>query len=301
MLSSLTPSTTKQYNGALRNWWIFCQEKSIDPYKLSNANVLSYLSKKFEDGAKQGTLNTHRSAIALLLGSEVGQDDLIKRLFGGVEKLRPNNPKYDEVWDPKLVLEFFNKKDDNNLLTLQELSYKTITLLCLATGHRIQTLSLIKLSNIQDRGNSLQIKITDRIKNSGKNRKQPLLILPFFEENCKICPTLAIKSYIDRTQNIRNSVNNLFISFRKPYKVVSKSTLSRWVKITLGKSGIDITKFSAHSTRHASTSTAYKKGVNIDAIRDRVGWTRESNIFANFYNLPIIENVENFARAVLND
>lgn len=92
----------------------------------------------------------------------------------------------------------------------------------------------------------------------------------------------------------------MFISFKKPFKKVSANTISRWIKKTLELSGIDITVFSAHSTRHATTSAAYKKGVNIDVIRRTAGWTGESTTFARFYNRPIINN-NIFAETVLGN
>lgn len=59
----------------------------------------------------------------------------------------------------------------------------------------------------------------------------------------------------------------------------------------MGESGIDVTVFSAHSTPHAATSAAYKKGVSID--------DSESSTFGRYYNRPVVNNVQ-FAKAVLS-
>ncbi|KAJ8980421.1 hypothetical protein NQ317_018813 [Molorchus minor] len=58
----------------------------------------------------------------------------------------------------------------------------------------------------------------------------------------------------------------------------------------LNRSGLDTSRFTAHSTRHASTSAAARKGVSYDTIRLAAGWTRRSSTFANFYDRPIIED-----------
>lgn len=81
---------------------------------------------------------------------------------------------------------------------------------------------------------------------------------------------------------------------------MSKQILSHWVKLMLKNSGLDIEKFSSHSTRHASTSTASNLGVKIDVIRNAAGWTKESQTFAKFYKLPIISDANSFAQAVLS-
>jgi len=56
----------------------------------------------------------------------------------------------------------------------------------------------------------------------------------------------------------------------------------------LHAAGININLFSAHSTRHASTSLAICRGINVDEIEHAAGWSRSSDVFARFYNRPII-------------
>jgi len=57
--------------------------------------------------------------------------------------------------------------------------------------------------------------------------------------------------------------------------------------------------FSAHSTRHASTSAAARKEVPVDLIKRAAGWSGEFRVFAEFYNRQVID--ENaFVKAVLS-
>ena len=56
------------------------------------------------------------------------------------------------------------------------------TLLALVTGHRPQTLSLIDISNIKREENLIAIHILSRTKTSGVDKKQPMLVLPFYSE-----------------------------------------------------------------------------------------------------------------------
>lgn len=62
--------------------------------------------------------------------------------------------------------------------------------------------------------------------------------------------------------------------------------ISTLPKNTMKLSGIDINTSTAHSNRHASTSIAYKRGVDIDTIRRTAGWSKDSLTFAKFYNKP---------------
>ena len=77
----------------------------------------------------------------------------------------------------------------------------------------MQTFSLIQIDNVQILPEKIMIKIPDIIKTSGPNKLQPLLVLPFFPENCKVCAANTLVSYIDRTKKLRGSEKTLFISF----------------------------------------------------------------------------------------
>jgi len=178
---------------------------------------------------------------------------------------------------------------DNVDLSLEVLSKKLIILLALVTGQRMQTLSLIDIKNIVVREELIEIKIPERIKTSKLGKKQPVLILPFYRENLNICPANTLQYYLERTKDLRMNTSLLFISYRKPHKRATQ-TLSRWVKDILQESGIDTDIFSAHSTRHASTSAAKLKGVNIDAIRKSAGWTEKSTTFTKFYDKLWVES-----------
>ena len=109
------------------------------------------------------------------------------------------------------------------------------------------------------------------------------------------------KYYIKKTQNLRNDTKNLFIYFKKPFEKVATQTLSRWVKEVLYECGIDADIFSAHSTRHASTSVAKRKGININQIRKSAGWSENSATFARFYDRPILPDVRSFGQAILDN
>ena len=67
------------------------------------------------------------------------------------------------------------------------------------------------------------------------------------------------KQYIDVTKSVKGSITCLFITASKPYRPASKDTLARWIKSVLHDSGIDMTIFTPHSTKLASTSKAATK------------------------------------------
>ena len=166
------------------------------------------------------------------------------------------------------------------------------------TGHRLQTLSLIKIEIIREKKDEMEISIPDKIKTSKLHKEQPSLILPFFFKE-KLCVASTLKIYLTKTNNNRDNIKELFISCKRPFKSICAQTLSHWIKDILTRCKIYTSVFSGYSARHASTSAAYIKGLNIVQINERAGWTKESQTLARFYNRPLVEKDDAFARVVL--
>lgn len=299
-MASITTSTLRQYNVGLKLWWFFCDARKRSCFAASIPEVIEFLQEEFDRGASYGTLNSHRSAISLILGPEMAQDTRISRFFKGIFQLRPSRPKYMNTWDPAVVLTYLRTLDNNNI-SLQLLSYKLAVLLALASGQRVQTLSLIELKNIQCLDHGVNIFIEQRIKSSGPNKLQPVICLPIFTADRDICVASTLLLYIQKTKPLRATGvgNELLITFKKPHHNASSQSISRWIRKVMQNAGIDTSQFGSHSTRHASTSSVDKKGVSMDIIRSAAGWSNNSKTFAIFYKRPI-HNAYSFAEAVLS-
>lgn len=299
MLSSLSDSTYKQYDGCIKSWLNYCNKYGYDYSAVSVPIVIHFLTTMFDKGAKYGTINTYKSALSLILGNII-EDDRIKRFLKGVYRLRPTIPKYNLTWDPNIILNYLAQQWPNADLNLETLSKKTVSLLALVTAHRVQTFALIKTENIIiNSPYDITITIPDLIKTSKPNSFQPVLKLPYFTARPQICPAMCLEDYINKTNSLRHN-DYLFISYKRPHNKVSSQTLGHWIKNILLKSGIDTSIFSAHSTRHASTSSANRLGVSIDVIRKTAGWTESSSVFARFYNRDIISDPNQFANSILS-
>uniref|UniRef100_A0A1Y1K5T2 Tyr recombinase domain-containing protein n=1 Tax=Photinus pyralis TaxID=7054 RepID=A0A1Y1K5T2_PHOPY len=301
MIKSLSESTLNQYNSTYKLWWKFCNTKHISPLLGRTEDAIEFLQLLLEQGKyKYSTINAHRSALSLILQDKVGEDFRMKRFMRGVAKLRPSAPKYDFTWEPATVLKHLENIATSEDATLKDLSMKLITLLALSTGHRLQSLSLIRIENINITPDQVQILIPDTIKTSGPGKPQPHLQIPFFRTNPNLCVASTLIWYLKRTKGWRESNKGpLFLTFKKPHKKASKQSLSRWVKGTLHAAGIDVTQFKPHSTRHASTSLAKRLGLNIDTIHKSAGWSEKSRTFAKFYDRPV-QPTQNFTNTIIS-
>lgn len=300
MLASLSDNTVKQYGVTLKLWWQFCMLNNVDVFNNNISLVMSFLTEQFEKGCSYGSLNSHRSALSAFLGDTIGSDARIKRLMKGAHRTKPNGPKYTFTWNPQIVLNYVSNWHPNLNLTIEKITKKLVILLALCTAHRVQTLSLIKLENITITDDGVKIFIADMIKTSAPGRDQPILFLPYFQENLKICPASVLKDYIFFTKKLRTeNAGNLLLTIKKPHRVATPQSISRWIKTVLSESGVDTRTFSAHSTRHAATSAAHSAGLSLDVIRKTAGWTTTSTVFARYYNRPVNTNSD-FARFVCN-
>ena len=215
-----------------------------------------------------------------------------------VFRSRPQFPRYKSVWNPEPVLTWLGNINHLSSISLELLTLKLVGLLALSTAQRVQTLSFMELKNIQVEESGITISISKITKTSAPGRAQPCLILPFFEELPHMCVASTLLEYIKRTKDLRLASEQVLISFKKPYKPVTSQTISRWIKLVLNRSGVDVSVFTAHSTRHVSTSKAASKGLDIETIRKTAGWSASSSTFQRFYNRPILNN-ESFCKAVL--
>ncbi|KAI8441960.1 hypothetical protein MSG28_005631 [Choristoneura fumiferana] len=298
MMASLSKNTLQQYNVTLKAWWHYCLENNLDFFNSSISRVISFLSEQFNRGASYGTLNSHRSAISLFLGNNIGSNAYVKRLLKGAYKLRPSLPKYSHTWDPQRLLDYIADWYPNTSLTVEKITKKLVILLALCTAHRVQTLSLIKINKVSIGPTGVKIIITDIIKTSAAGRSQPILFLPYFREKPNICPATVLRDYIALTRDIRpENALNLLLTVKRPFKCATAQTIGRWIKQVMAESGVDVAAFGAHSTRHAATSAAAAAGVSVDTIRKTASWTNNSQAFAKFYHRQIIDE-GSFARAV---
>ncbi|CAG5075960.1 Protein of unknown function [Cotesia congregata] len=241
-----------------------------DPDNVKRLEQVWDAAKLFGDGVDHSTINSARAALSLISSEDVSNNPLISRFVKGASKIRPGGrgPKYESTWDVDPVLAKLE-----SWAPVEELSPKKLT-------------------------EKLVVLIPERIKTSRPGAPQPVLRLPFFQNKPELCIARTLNQYVTVTKDLRGSNDSLFISLNKPYGAVKSETIARWIRSALESLGVD-KRFTAHSTRHASTSRAHEKGVSIDEIKKVAGWSKNSKVFADFYHQPINIRDKNFAEAVL--
>ena len=181
-------------------------------------------------------------------------------------------------------------------LLLEQLTKKLTTLLCILSGQRSQSLSKLYIQHMHKEDSVITFFIPKLLKTTTPTFHQQPLEFVYFPQDVNTCVYTCLVDYMERTRLIRENLPTnedeklpLILSYRPPHNPVKSATLARYVKDMLGEAGIDITVFTTHSTRSASTSKANNLGLSLKDISKAAGWRGEST-FQNHYKFRVTKN-----------
>lgn len=290
-MSSWSLGTRKQYSTYIKKWLDHCKATHINSTSPKITEVADFLSHLFKtSNVEYSAMNTARSALSAIIepinGQTVGNHPLIKRVMKGIFKTKPALPKYTVTYDASQVIKYLSSRPVNCDLSIQELTWKLATLMALLSAQRAQTLHILDLNFMHKDKDKYIFYINELTKTSRPSFHPEPLEFRSFPQDENICVVQTLNTYLDRTKLTRGECTKLFISVKAPHKAVLTCTISKWIKSTLAAAGIDITVFTAHSTRSASSSLAKAKGLPVSAITKAAGWSN-SKTFAKHYNKEI--------------
>ena len=196
------------------------------------------------------------------------------------------------------MLNYFRSQPSASDLTLKDLSLKVTFLLGLLSGQRCQTIHLLRIDHVENSETKYIFPIYSKVKQTRPGKHIKPLEFIMYPKDEKLCVVTHLEEYINRTSQIRNSCRQqLLVSYIRPHRPVKKSTVSRWCNSTLYRIGIDINKFSGHSTRVAASSFLADQNFSVKDIMMSAGCSKEQ-IFECFYHKPT-ENSFNYGQAIL--
>ena len=168
----------------------------------------------------------------------------------------------------------------NEPLSLKDLTKKLAGLLALSLANRPSDLVRLFLEGRRYTPDGVHISPVGLPKQSNPQQTSGRLpvFIPMFQEDQLLCPVACLQVYEKRTAQFRKPGTGmqLFLSILALHNPVSSSTIARWIKLTLQASGVDVSTFSAHSTRGAATTAAALAGISMQEIMNQAGWARES-------------------------
>ena len=105
------------------------------------------------------------------------------------------------------------------------------------------------------------------LKHSTSGTHQAPTELHSFMENKSYCVVITLKEYLRRSKHLRNSnSSNLILTLLALHTPANSDNISRWLKWTLARAGVDNNVYRVHSTSAASTSAANDSGASINLV-----------------------------------
>ena len=287
LLASWRQKKTKSYDSLFGKWLGWCNERGSDPISGNIYEVVNFLADLFKQGYQYRSLNSYRSAISSVHekvdGYEVGKHPLVTRLIKGAFHERPPQPRYSGTWDVSRVTSYLVSRGANQNLSINDLTCKTVMLMALTRPSRSADLVNLNLDYRKFSPEGVTFMPTKLAKQSVQSKPLTDFFFPAFPGNSLLCPVVTLRAYEDRTEKNRDdNESQLFIATIKPFKPVTSSTIARWIKSVLTKSGIDTNTFKAHSVRSAAVSSAASAGMTTNDILSAAEPSSES-VFQKFY------------------
>ena len=274
----------------------YCCKKQIDYIQNSVKPILDFLTELCELGLSYSSLNTARGALSALGISvdkyPIGQHPLIILFMKGVLNIRPSRPSYQSTWDVNHVLLYLRKLSPVKYLSLKDFTLKLTFLIALTNAVRSQSTHLMSV-------NSVHV-IDELVKQGRPGYMEPTINIKAYPPDRRICAYTVYKGYMFRTKTLRKNHSKVLISYVKPYLLVTRDTISMWIKTVLARAKINTYIYKAHSVRSASVSKAKENLMPVSKILSKAGWSN-SKTSARFYDKKIEKDEDSFTYHVLKN
>ena len=249
---------------------------------------------------KPGTIDGYRSAIADKLGNStinVSKDENLTRLLDSFHRDRPKGRRGIPSWNLSLVLHQLTKAPFEPLkeASLKHLTFKTVFLLALGSGKRRSKIHAWLHKNIRHQSDWSKVSLypspsflsKNQLAKEGPDSVAPVVIpalAPSLDRSLKgdrsLCPVRALRYYLDRTADLRQNKELVFVSFKKGFdRDISPATISSWIKQTVVRCYHQV---KAHDVRAFAASKAFQSGISLDQILSACHW-KSHNTFTQFY------------------
>ena len=273
--------------------------------------IADFLLHLFQDRKlKPGTIDGYRSAIAVKLGNSTInaiKDENLTRLLDSFHRDRPNGRRSIPSWNLSLVLHQLTKASFEPLkeASLKHLTFKTVFLLALGSGKRRSEIHAWLHKNIRHQSDWSKVSLypstsflsKNQLAKEGPDSVAPVFIpalAPTLDKSLKsdrsLCPVRALRYYLDRTSDLRQNKELVFVSFKKGFdKDISPATISSWIKQTMilcyelsDQEALTLHQIKAHDVRNFAASKAFQSGISLEQILSACHW-KSHNTFTQFY------------------
>ena len=237
----------------------------------------------------------------------ISKNENLNRLLDSYHRDRHKGRRGVPSWNLSLVLDQLMKPPFEPLwkASLKHLTFKTVFLLALGSGKRRSEIHAWVNRNIRHQSDWSQVSLSpspcflsqNQLAQEGPGSIAPVIIpalAPTLDSSLKedrsLCPVRALHYYLDKTKDLRNQKELLFVSFKKNFnKDISPSTISSWIKQTIllcyqlsDQESLTLYQVKAHNVRAFAAYKAFQGEVSLEKILSTCHW-KSHNTFIQFY------------------
>ena len=292
-------STYRKKMPPLRQWFAFTEKEGKNVHELGTTNILAFLEFLRLEYNSYNMLKRGAALLRLLhrlIGKPVSQDDnyIIDKVMQATFNTHPPKIKRtNSTWDVNILLDHLVSLGPNSSITCtNKLAGKLALQLLITQMSRSSEIAQLQLSTMHLLPGALQFELKrptktfthKNVKAQAQSNLQTMTIKEF-PGNKLLCPLTTLMAYMDRTKFVRRSIDHLFVlvTTSVPHRA-SQATIVRWCKDILRDAGLGT--YTLHSTRGASSTSAFLMGLPLDQIVTKVGWVHTST-FIKHYMKPI--------------
>ena len=143
--------------------------------------IISFLTEKFERGLKYSTICGVLTAISKV--TTIKKNAILHVFKRGADNLSPSVPNYQAIWDPNNLLEYLINID---ITSPMEISRKTTSLFMVLFGQRVNTLSLMKITQMYLTETECTFTFDEVLKHLKQGYTQKPFVLRAFPHNKKL-------------------------------------------------------------------------------------------------------------------
>ena len=149
---------------------MFCSSWDINPISASLKDGPEFLHDQYENGLSYSAINTARSALSTIIflpdGSSFGNHPFVTWFLKDVFESRPSLPRYKDIWNVSVVLDYLTTLSPLEELNLKDLTQKTVMLVTLLSGQQCQTVHVLTISGMRNTNDAVHFEITKLLKTS---------------------------------------------------------------------------------------------------------------------------------------
>ena len=179
----------------------------------------------------------------------ISKDENLTRLLDSFHRDRPKGRRGIPSWTLSLVLHQLTKAPFEPMkeASLKHLTFKTVFLLALGSGKRRSEIHAWQSKNIRHQSDWSRVSLypspsflsKNQLAKEGPDSVAPVVIpalAPTLDRSLKsdrsLCPVRALRYYLDRTSDLRQNKELVFVSFKKGFdKDISPATISSWIRL----------------------------------------------------------------------